>query len=82
MYVFVNNAQGERPEFIVAPSGHVAAKIGHEVSPKGNKWYWFNESDRLSEEEGWKLFGNPRPDPEVAEGLEAEAKTEPEGDAS
>jgi hypothetical protein len=76
MYVFVNNANGEKPEFIVAPSNYVSKKIGSEVSPKGNEWSWFTAADRLSENEGWEQFGNPRPDPVIADALQVESQTE------
>ena len=76
MYVFVNNANGEKPEFIVAPSNYVSKKIGSEVSPKGNEWSWFAASDRLSENEGWEQFGNPRPNPVIAAALQVESQTE------
>jgi hypothetical protein len=76
MYVFVNNARGEKPEYLVAPSRHVAEKVYHEVATKGSEWYSFSTSSRLKEGDGWELFGNPNPDPHVAAVLETESQPE------
>lgn len=57
VYVFVN--LGDRAEYLVVPSEHVAAKMVHEVSSTGSEWYSFMRSDRLSDGEGWELFGDP-----------------------
>jgi hypothetical protein len=73
MYVFVNNARGEKPEYLVAPSDHVAKMVFHSVSSKGSEWYSFSTSDRLMESEGWEMFGDPNPDPDVAAALQAES---------
>jgi len=56
IYVFVNLGHGERAEYLVVPSNHVAAKVVHEVSSKGSEWYSFMRSDLLSDSEGWELF--------------------------
>jgi hypothetical protein len=78
MYVFVNNARGERPEFIVARSDYVAEKTIYQKTPKSGSEFWsFMESDRPTKGEGWELFGNPRPDAEIPEILQAESRAEP-----
>ena len=64
IYVFVNLGSGERPEYLVVPSTHVAAKVIHETAKSGSEWYSFAMSDRLSEGEGWELFGDPYAIPE------------------
>jgi hypothetical protein len=76
MYVFVNNARGEKPEFLVAPSSHVANKIVYQKSSKGSEWYSFSIADRPKENEGWELFGDPNPNPDVAAALRAESQDE------
>jgi len=55
----VNIGSGERPEYLVVPSKHVAAKVVHETAKGGSEWYSFSISDRLSEGEGWEVFGDP-----------------------
>jgi hypothetical protein len=82
MYVFVNNARGEKPEYVVAPSGHVALKVYHQVYPTGSEFYSFGTADRPSEGEGWELFGDPNPDPHVAAALRAESQAEAPPDPS
>jgi hypothetical protein len=59
MYVFVNVGKGDRAEYIVVPSTHVAAKVVHEKSTTGSEWYSFVRSARLVPGEGWELFGDP-----------------------
>jgi hypothetical protein len=59
MYVFVNVGNGDRAEFTVVPSKHVAKNVYLQTSPKGNKFYWFSKSNRLVNGEGWELFGDP-----------------------
>jgi hypothetical protein len=76
MYVFVNNARGEKPEYLVALSDYVAEKVYHSVSKKGSEWYSFGTADRPMEGEGWELFGDPNPDPQVAAALQAESQAE------
>jgi hypothetical protein len=59
-YVFVNIRDGgRRPEYVVAPSAHVAAKVVKSISKTGSIWYSFLRNDRLFDGEGWELFGNP-----------------------
>ncbi len=82
MYVFVNNARGEKPEFLVALSGHVADKVDHQVSPKGSEWYSFSISNRPKRDEGWDQFGSPFPDPEITAALQAETEAEAAPDPS
>jgi hypothetical protein len=82
MYVFVNNARGDKPEFIVAPSEHVAAKVYYSVASKGSEWYTFSTADRPTEGEGWEQFGNPNPDPNVAAALQAETQADVSPDSS
>jgi hypothetical protein len=60
MYVFVNAGNtGQQPEFLVATSSHVAAKVLKEEAKSGSEWYSFMKSDRMSEGPGWELFGDP-----------------------
>ena len=59
MYVFVNVGHGERAEYIVVPSTHVAEKVVHEKSKTGSEWYSFMRSDRPVAGEGWELFCDP-----------------------
>ncbi|MGP8270556.1 MAG: hypothetical protein ACLQLH_10855 [Terracidiphilus sp.] len=82
MYVFVNNARGDKPEFIVALSKHVAAKVYHSVASKGSEWYSFSTADRPTEGEGWEQFGDPNPDPNVAAALQAESQSDASPEAS
>jgi hypothetical protein len=82
MYVFVNNARGEKPEYLVARSDYVAKKVYHSVSSKGSEWYSFSTADRPTEGEGWELFGDPNPDPHVAAALQAESQAEAQSDPS
>jgi hypothetical protein len=60
-YVFVNIRGAERPEYVVAPSAHVAAKVVKKVRKTGSKWYSLYKKDRLYDDEGWSLFGDPFP---------------------
>ena len=76
MYVFVNNARGERPEFLVARSSYVADKIVYQKSSKGSEWYSFSIADRPTEDEGWEQFGDPNPAPDVTAALQAESQVE------
>ncbi len=46
MYVFVNVGKGDRAEYIVVPSAHVAAKAFYEKSTTGTEWYSFPRSAR------------------------------------
>lgn len=82
MYVFVNNARGDKPEFVVARSEHVAAKVYHSVASKGSEWYSFSTADRPTEGVGWEQFGDPSPDPHVAAALQAESQAEATPDPS
>jgi hypothetical protein len=82
MYVFVNNARGEKPEYLVARSDYVAHKVYHSVSSKGSEWYSFGTADRPTENEGWEQFGDPNPDPHVANALQSELHAETQTDAS
>lgn len=59
IYVFVNIGNQARPDFIVVPSAHVAAKLKIERYSTGSAWYVFWKNDRPSDGEGWELFGNP-----------------------
>jgi hypothetical protein len=59
VYVFVNIRKENRPEYIVAPSEHVATKVVKFTSRKGSIWYSFSKADRLFEGEGWEMFGDP-----------------------
>ena len=64
VYVFVNlRKKGERPEYIVAPSTHVAAKVVKSTSKseKASVFYSFYRKDRLYDDEGWSLLGDPHP---------------------
>ncbi len=80
VYVFVNNARGEKPEYLVARSNYVADKICHQVN-SNSEWYSFRIADRPTEdEEGWGIFGNPNPSPEIAAGLQAESQAEMQSD--
>lgn len=58
-YVFVNIRDGGRPEYVVASSAHVAAKVIKSISKTGSIWYSFSRKDRPSDGEGWELFGDP-----------------------
>jgi hypothetical protein len=58
MYVFVNLKGDGRPEYVVVPSGRVAAKTLETKSSTGSVWYEFRKSDRLADGEGWELFGH------------------------
>jgi hypothetical protein len=82
MYVFVNNARGDKPEFLVARSDYVAERVYRWVSPKGFEWYSFSTADRPTEGEGWDLFGDPDPDPPVAAALQAESQAEAQPEPS
>jgi hypothetical protein len=81
MYVFVNNARGTKPEFLVARSAHVAGKVYHEVTSKGSEWYSFSTADRPTTGEGWEQFGDPNPKPQIAAALKEESRVEPEVEA-
>jgi len=76
MYVFVNNARGEKPEYLVARSSYVANKVVYQKASKGSEWYSFLTADRPTEGEGWEMFGDPNPDPHVAAALQAESQAE------
>jgi hypothetical protein len=76
MYVFVNNSRGEKPEYLVALSEYVADKVYHSIASKGSEWYTFSVSDRPTEGEGWEMFGNPNPDPNVTAALHAESQAD------
>lgn len=60
VYVFVNLKGNDRPEYLAVPSTHVASKVVKTTYSTGSEWYQFNRSDRLSDSEGWELFGDPR----------------------
>ncbi|MGB8276850.1 MAG: hypothetical protein WCF20_02785 [Methylovirgula sp.] len=59
IYVFVNIGEKDRPEYLVVPSHHVAANVVTFTSSKGTVWYSFSRDSRLSDDEGWELFGDP-----------------------
>jgi len=59
IYVFVNIRGDGRPEYIVAPSNHVAQKVRIKPAKTGSVWYEFHRVDRYSEREGWEAFGSP-----------------------
>jgi hypothetical protein len=65
-YVFVNLRNDERPEYIVASSAHVASKTVEFKAKTGALFWSFYRKDRPVEGEGWELFGDPHPAPEVA----------------
>jgi hypothetical protein len=69
-YVFVNIRADKRPEYIVAASAHVAAKVTVSTSKKGSVFYSFLRKDRPCEGEGWELLGDPHvgPDQDAEEG--------------
>lgn len=75
IYVFVNNARGQKPEFLVALSKYVAGKIDHQVNTN-SEWYAFRIADRPTKDEGWETFGDPNPNPEIAAELQTESKAE------
>jgi hypothetical protein len=58
IYVFVNIGKRDRPEFIAAPSVHVAAKMITSPARTGAVFYEFRKADRPSDSEGWELFGD------------------------
>lgn len=62
VYVFVNIRTKGRPEYVVAPSAYVAAKVRTDTSSKGSVWHYFQRDDRPSNTEGWELFGSPHLD--------------------
>ena len=73
IYVFVNNARGEKPEFLVARSDYVAEKTIYEKTQKTGSEIWsFSEKDRPKKDAGWEQFGDPRPDPEIPAMLQIE----------
>jgi hypothetical protein len=59
MYVFVNLRGDKRPEYLVVPSYHVAAKVKTGKTSTGSVWHPFYKNDRMAEGEGWELFGDP-----------------------
>ncbi len=65
MYVFVNDARGKQPEFIVATSEYVASKVDYEKASKGSEWYSFDRQNKPLETEGWEQFGNAQGDAEI-----------------
>lgn len=79
VYVFVNNARGSKPEFLVATSSYVAGKVVYEKTSRGSEFYSFSLADRPSQDEGWKFFGDPNPAPKVAAAVQAESKAGAEG---
>jgi hypothetical protein len=64
IYVFVNLKGNQRPEYHVVPSESVAAHI-HEEESKSGTWYSFDRKDAVSNSEGWEVFGNPGPQPDL-----------------
>lgn len=58
IYVFVNIGNQARPEFVVVPSIHVAAKVRTKPASTGTIWYEFWKVDRQSDGEGWEVFGD------------------------
>ena len=82
MYVFVNNARGEKPEFLVARSEYVAEKVSPSTASTGSQWYSFLVSDRPTKDEGWEQFGDPNPDPGVAAAMQAESQVGAQVDSS
>jgi hypothetical protein len=75
VYVFVNNARGQKPEFLVVRSKYVAEKIDHQVNTN-SEWHSFRIADRPTEGEGWEIFGDPNPNPDIAAALEMERESE------
>jgi hypothetical protein len=76
VYVFVN-LRGEdrpeypdRPEYLVVPSGHVAAKVEKYAPKGGTVWYTFMRANRLSGNEGWEIFGNAHAPADAADEAE------------
>jgi hypothetical protein len=65
IYVFVDNAHGDTPEYTVVPNVDVVKRIDCSVSSKGSKWYAFYKSTWVSDGPGWELFGNPFEDANV-----------------
>lgn len=59
IYVFVNIGKQDRPEYIVVPSSHVAAKVVKYKARTGTLWYSFEKADRHSKSDGWEQFGDP-----------------------
>ncbi|MFP5203755.1 MAG: hypothetical protein ACLGP3_07745 [Acidobacteriota bacterium] len=76
MYVFVNNARGAKPEFLVARSEYVAGNVRLWKSSKGTELYAFDLASRPMEGEGWEQFGDPDPDPHVTTALQTESQAE------
>ena len=67
IYVFVNIRGNDPPEYIVAPSTHVANKVRHKVASTGSPWYEFHRADRLFEGEGWEAFEQPELADEISD---------------
>ncbi len=67
IYVFVNIGKQARPEFVVVPSVHVAAKVKTKPASTGTVWYEFWKADRPSDGEGWEVFGNANAEDESDE---------------
>ena len=72
-YVFVNLKGESRPEYLVVPSRHVAAKMKTTTRSTGSVWYAFRKADRLCKDEGWGLFGDPH-----LEDLDDDEKSQPD----
>lgn len=75
MYVFVNDARGKQPEFVVALSKYVSGKVEYQKARNGSEWFSFNKQDRPMAEEGWEQFGNARGDAEIPLVLTPDTKT-------
>lgn len=58
VYVFVNIRGDQRPDYLVAPSAHVASHVRRFVR-KQSVWYAFYRADQPTVSEGWELFGDP-----------------------
>lgn len=60
IYIFVNLGKGERPEYLIVPSKHVA-KFGITTPPRstGSIWHAFDRASALPKHldpMGWKIF--------------------------
>jgi hypothetical protein len=60
----------DRPEYLVVPSGHVAAKVEKYAPKGGTVWYTFMRANRLSGNEGWEIFGNAHAPADAADEAE------------
>jgi hypothetical protein len=70
VYVFMNLEGKDCPEYLVVPSTHVAAKMEKYAAPGGSVWYTFSRANRLSDSEGWELFGDAHPGEDATDDAE------------